>query len=487
MSDRRQPLPVLDPGLTADADTAQDACCEACATRDRSLDEGQAGASSRSIRSPRSTRTWVGLGRGRPSTGREADRRVTLVGLSLAAGFVGLALAAALVPVSVRRGVWLPLHLVLAGGASVAIGAVLPFFVAALAMARPAPAPPRLAVIGLLSSGTLAVTVGIGAGLAPLATAGGLTFIAGLGGLGALIAVILRGSLGSPRGIHALIYWLAIGQVIVGASLATLFVGGWAPIVGAWGAVRPAHAWLNLLGFVGLVITATLVHLYPTVLGTRIVRRRSATIALAGLGTGPLAVALGYLLAADLLARAGALVTIGAAAGLGLYVAQSWRARGRWTTDAAWHRYVVGSLTMAAGWYGVAVGLAAGRVLVFGSAPAGWSLEVFVAPFALGFVVQSLTGAWTHLLPSIGPGDQSRHAGQRRVLATAAGLRLVALNAGTVLLAVGLPVRAPELTAVGAALAGLALSGSLGLFGRAVLGRRDPPAEPARQAREAGA
>ena len=52
-------------------------------------------------------------------------------------------------------------------------------------------------------------------------------------------------------------------------------------------AVPAAHAWLNLFGFVSLSVAATMIHLLPTVAGTRILRRRSADLAIVGLGLGP--------------------------------------------------------------------------------------------------------------------------------------------------------------------------------------------------------
>ncbi len=73
----------------------------------------------------------------RRSISRAADRRITLAGLLLSAGFLAAALVAAILPKSVRRGLWLPVHLALAGAGGTAIASVLPFFVAALSVAPP--------------------------------------------------------------------------------------------------------------------------------------------------------------------------------------------------------------------------------------------------------------------------------------------------------------------------------------------------------------
>jgi len=400
---------------------------------------------------------------------RDADRRITAAGLAISAIFLALAIGSAFLPAPERRGAWLPIHLALPGAATVAIGAVLPFFIAALAAARPGRPVVRIAVLGLLASGALAVSGGVGLGSGPLATAGGLLFIAGLVGLGWLLVSILGGALGPQRGLLPRAYAAAIANVIVGASLATLYVAGWTPVLEAWGGLKPAHAWLNVFGFVGLVISATLVHLYPTVLGTRISLRPSVRLALGGLGAGPATVALGYLLGSDPVARAGALVVLAGAAALLWFLGQAHRARGRWTTDAAWHRFSSWSLAAGAAWYAVGIALAAARVLAAGADPAGWAIDLVAAPLVIGFVLQVLVGSWTHLLPAVGPGDQPLHARQRTALAIAANARLAALNAGVGLLAIGLPGGLTPLVAAGGLAAAGALSAGVGLFARALL------------------
>ena len=79
-------------------------------------------------------------------------------------------------------------------------------------------------------------------------------------------------------------YAAALADVAVGVAIATADgrrLG--AASIGAWAALKPAHAWLNVFGFLSIVVAATLVHLAPTVVGARIQPRRSATIALVGL------------------------------------------------------------------------------------------------------------------------------------------------------------------------------------------------------------
>ena len=64
-------------------------------------------------------------------------------------------------------------------------------------------------------------------------------------------------------------------------------------MVGLWAYLKPAHAWLNLVGFVSLVIATTLLHFFPTVIGARIRRSRVAYATVIGLALGASLVALG--------------------------------------------------------------------------------------------------------------------------------------------------------------------------------------------------
>ena len=239
-------------------------------------------------------------------------------------------------------------------------------------------------------------------------------------------------------------------------------------MVERWAWLKPAHGWLNVVGFLSVVMVATLVHLAPTIEGGRIQPRRSATIAVVGLAAGAPLVALGYALQADLVARAGALTVIVGAAAVAVHMVAVVRDRGRWTTDAAWHRLTRSSLRAGAVWFAVAVVVAGGRVLWLGADPTAWTLDLVAVPLAIGWVLQVLLGSWSHLIPSIGPGDPLAHARQRRTLGRAVNVRIVALNMGVGLASVGVLTASTPMTAIGV---GLALgSGAAGLvtFGHAV-------------------
>src|SRR3989304_245478 len=53
-------------------------------------------------------------------------------------------------------------------------------------------------------------------------------------------------------------------------------------------------------------------------------------------------------------------------------------------------------------------------LLAHGVEPAGWSLQHTIGPLAIGWVMQALVGAWSHLLPSGGPGGAARPAARAR-------------------------------------------------------------------------
>ncbi|MBA3875852.1 MAG: hypothetical protein C0498_02780 [Anaerolinea sp.] len=410
----------------------------------------------------------LGLGSSfRPGVGiaRSADRRIAFGGLLVAGLYLALAAASLLLPPAIRLGTWLPAHLALAGAASTAIAAVLPFFTAALVVAPPARPAVRIGGIALVSVGAFAAMTVYGHArgeAVPAALAGG-AFLAGLGLVAVAAFAPLRGALGPRRILVERAYALALANVAVGATIATFLIGGNLAVGAAWGALKPAHAWLNLVGFVGLIIVATLLHFAPTVSGTRLRPRVSGRLAVVGVAIGAPLVAAGYAAGADLVARAGALAVLAGAFGVAAHGAAVHldAERGRWTTDAGWHRLTAGAILAGQAWLAVGLAVAATRVLGYGASPAGWSLALLVGPLVIGGVAQILAGAMTHLLPAIGPGDPIRHAAQRRILGRVATARLVVLNAGAVLVTIGLgPTAVTGAGALGSTLVELGLAGA---------------------------
>ena len=411
--------------------------------------------------------------RGSPGVDRGAERRTVLAGLLLAAAFLFAGLVAVVTSGS-AAGSWLPLHLALAGAAGIAIGTMLPHFMVSLAAAAPAPAWRRRAGLTLLSAGVVAAAVGMQAGPRSLAAAGGAAYVIGLAWTAWTGFAPARAGLGRRAGIVDAAYGLALLNGAAAVTIAVLMLLGADPVTGAWLALKPAHAWLNLVGFVSLVIAGTLIHLYPTVIGGRIRVDRTLAVLVLGLGVGAPLAAAGYALDLRLAVTLGAAGVIAAALALIVYAVQVWRVRGAWRTELAWHRVAISHLNAGIGWFAVGALALAWGPLTVGSDPAGWELGRVWGPWVAGWALQVLVGSWTHLLPAVGPGDAVRHAAQRAWLARSGPLRLVAWNLGTALLFVGGWVSPAPIALVGAILVGVTMLASVGLLAGAVLAGRDP-------------
>lgn len=388
------------------------------------------------------------------SNARTGDRRITYGGLVVSAALMGLALASIALPAPLRRGAWLPLHIALAGAAATAVASVMPFFTATLGVAPPARRSVRIAAIVLVAVGSMIVVTGVVTAFPPVAVVGGLAYLAGLGA----VAIAAFGKLGGSRGPKRLLVRAAYGAgliyVVIGAATATTMLAGVTPVVDRWGLLKPAHAWLNVFGFLSLVVAATLIHLAPTVAGTRIRDRRSATVALMCLAVGAPLVAGGFAFGTDILVRVGAMVEVVGATALVAHGMAIQRDHGHWTTDLSWHNLASFSLLAAPIWFFVAATIACTRLMWYGAAPIAWAVGDVIAPIVIGWLAQVIIGAWTYLLPNLGPGDAPAHAKARRILGRAANERLVALNLAVALLLTGELSGSNPAFAAGAVLAG---------------------------------
>jgi nitrite reductase (NO-forming) len=431
------------------------------------------------------TKQIVGLDRpgsvamDRRRAGRATERQVTALAIGLAAAFLALALISAVAPSNLGLGPWLPVHLLLAGAATTAIAGVMPFFTAAIANAPPAQGWLRLAAIVVVAIGALVVTGGrvvspelVGRD-AWLAAIGGSIFIIGLVLTAAATLLPLRFALGQPRLVMGAIYGMALLNVIAGATLATLLLFGWPPVIQDWGALKAAHAWLNVFGFVSLVIAGTLIHLLPTVAGTRINRTRAGVASYIGIAAGPPIAALGFIVGSDVIAMVGATVVVIGAVALAVYCLTVLRRRFAWTTDPSWHIFTIGSLTAAIGWFVIGTIVAWMEVVSSGARPSGWQLAPLVAPIMLGWIVQVLLGAATHLVPAVGPGLPPRHAAQRALLGRLGPARLALLNLGVLAVLLGDQLRISGLAIAGEAAVAMAIAAAVALV-LAALAARDP-------------
>ena len=391
----------------------------------------------------------VSLSRGGARVDRTSDRVIAATSIGLAMAFLVGAGLALLLPEAVRRGAWLTIHLALAGGATTAIAGILPFFVAAFAAAPPADPRLRAGAVASVAAGALGVAAGVALSSGWLGVVSGLLFILGIVLTGLAASRPIGRGLGPARGLVTRAYLAALVSVGTGATLATILLAAWPPVAGEWVQLKPAHAWLNLVGFVSLVIATTLLHFFPTVVGSRIPNHQSGRLTVVALAVGTWLVAIGYAGNVGIVVGGGALLALVGGLALGWYEVRVWRARGRWTSDPGWHRFAIGGLVSATGWFVVGLILASLPTLSAGASPSGWAADRVVGPLIGGWAGMALLASATHLVPAIGPGDPPAHAGQRAILGWGATARLVAIDLGVGLITVGQVAGQATLTSVG--------------------------------------
>lgn len=404
----------------------------------------------------------------RPATAsRLTERHVLALGLGLAGLFVVAAGIAAAATLRSGGSPWVALHLALVGAATVAMGTFMPHFAVTLAGTRPAPALERVAAILLLAVGAIGVVAGMGLLGAGWTLAGALLALGGVALTARHTVAPTRDPLARRHPIALLAYGLALAELALAMGIGAAGAIGIPEVMGAWAALRPAHAWLSLFGAVSLTIFATLVYLAPTVLGARLRPSVPLAVGLVGVAGGPPLAALGFALDARALVLAGMATTLVGAAGQVAYALDAHRRRGPFTSEHDWRRVVVWHLVGGTAWFAAACAVA--LVAVAGGGPvAGWSIGVLALPMVAGWLLQELVGSWTHLVPSVTPGSPADHAAQRRVLAFGSRSRLVAWNAGIGLAWAGLALEMPAMVAAGAIAIGAAAVTSVVTLARAL-------------------
>jgi len=335
------------------------------------------------------------------------------------------AIVVALVHRSLDDAPWLMLHLVFLGALTHSILVWSTHFASTLLKA---PEPPGQNVrLAILTVGSAMVLVGVPTTWWPLTLAGGVLVAGAVGWHGVMLLRMLRRALPARFRISVRYYVAAASCLVIGAGFGVTLAWGWDD---TWhGRLLVAHALTNVLGWLGLTITGTLLTLWPTMLRARMDDAHDAWTrrALPVLGAA-IAVTIG-----------GALIGQPrlAALGLGAYLVGL----------VIWGRGLVKPLRARplSEFAPASVGVSL-VWLVIGLVWAGWVLVVsrdwatvrrdFIWPaaaLASGFGVQLLTGALSYLLPSVlGGGPSVVRAGQRWFNA-GGGFRLVAINGGLIL------------------------------------------------------
>ncbi|OAV53333.1 multicopper oxidase domain-containing protein [Enteractinococcus helveticum] len=257
----------------------------------------------------------------------------------------------------------------------------------------------------LLQLGMLAVFIGVPTTLWWLTILGAAMISGVILWHAAMLAYRLRIALPGRFRISVRYYIVAAAFLPVGAALGVLLARG---LPGDWhGKLLVAHTMVNLLGWVGLAILGTLVTLWPTMLRTKMAdgAERASVRALPILTTG-----LSLVVASPLIDLAW-LGVIGVGlylVGTGIvYVPIIQAARNK-----APHSFPTLSASAALIWLPIALVTLAVKILTDGWATLAQNYGVLTGMFLVGFALQMLFGALSHLVPVvIGGGPRPLKAG----------------------------------------------------------------------------
>ena len=365
------------------------------------------------------------------------------------------ALASLLFPADVRLGVWLPLHLALAGAVSIAIAGAMQNFAVTLSAAPD----PGARIVGTqfaaANLGALCVAVGYPSETRWLVAVGGALFVVAVGVLGWLVARARRIGVNRRHSLPFAMYGAAIVAVLIGGTLGAIVGTRIVDDPRTWIELRRAHLTLNLLGWASLTIAGTLVTFLPTVLRIRMPAWHGAASG-ALLVVGVAGIALGVGSDVGPVALAGAVAYAAGALGLAWMVVKAFRMPRAWPVPVA-----AKHLVCALGWF------------LVGALTLPWMLaddlvgsrEPFLAIFVCGWVLQTLLGAWQFLLPMSRPGHPDERRAWLSAIEVGGTVQVLALNAGVALLALGGAGALPPSAARAGAF--LALAGAIVALGKA--------------------
>jgi len=355
-------------------------------------------------------------------------RSITSVYQAAARGWLTLAGLSLFLPVTARLGIWLPLHLTLAGAASVAIfGAVQLFSITMTAT----PDPPTSVVwteFGSVNAGVAAIAIGRPANLPWLVATGGVALVSAACLLVWVLRRAWKKALNKRHPLPLQMYGFAISCVIVGGALGAAMGSGRITGGSVYLDVRHAHMTVNVLGWIGVTICATLVTLLPTILRVRMpVWHGRGTGAL--LASGVILLAVGFAFGLTAVAAVGGLAWLAGAGGVLWMVTKVIRTPRRYPPPIAARHLLAAIAWFAVG--SVALAISAAR----GAAGFDTFRSDFLVFFVLGWIVQTLLGAWLYLLPM----QRAAHPDERRATLMAlefgGWIELIALNAGVALMA----------------------------------------------------
>jgi cbb3-type cytochrome oxidase subunit 1 len=327
-------------------------------------------------------------------------------------------------------------HMALVGGVAQMIFGALLTFIPPLLMVPFEEKKTRAVQYFLLNGGTLGMLVGFGiSDLTVVGFAGaavGLVFLILFSDTVAMVRKSVQ-----RTGLNLWFYGLAVLALFGGIGLAELI---------AFGAFTPdnvnlarlSHLHLNLMGFVTMTIVGTMHNLFPTVANSRLYSDRLAVTAFAAFPPGVMALVAGFIIAEPLFQVIAGLVLLVGVVGYGWNILKTWLAAEVRRSLPVLH------LLCATGWLVLTV--AGGIFLSWNSRtdppefPTGTAHLMGYSHMALvGFILQTIMGAISHLLPVILTLNRVKSQKKRRpYLDELTGLverdkwmQLAALNLGT--------------------------------------------------------
>lgn len=289
-------------------------------------------------------------------------------------------------------------HMALVGGVAQMIFGAMLTFIPPLLMVPFEYKKTRFLQYLLLNGGTLGILAGFGtANLQVVGYAGTAVALAFLLLLTDTIEMISRSL--SKTGLNLWFYGIAVAALLGGIGLgAAIAFGTFTPTT--VNLARLAHLHLNLIGFVTLTIVGTMHNMFPTVTSTRLYSDRLALATFLTIPVGALGLMAGFILVnTNLLLVAGGLLLVGACA-------YGWNILRTWLAAESRFSLPVLHLLCGTGW--MILTIMAGIWIAWNDRitppvfPIGTAHLMGYSHMALvGFILQTIIGALSHLLPVI--------------------------------------------------------------------------------------
>jgi hypothetical protein len=249
-----------------------------------------------------------------------------------------------------------------------------------------------------------------------------------------------RRSLNSPP-LNLWFYGIALLALLIGLTLGIGMALRLVPFP-IMGQTRLAHIHLNLLGFITLTIVGTMHNLFPTVLGTRLFSARLAWWTFLIMPLGLVTLVGGFLLSQVPIEIAGGAALLIGTLLYGVNIVRTWLHAGRPQHAAVDHLLVATFFLVIA----VAAGMLVGINALWDTPPVPFGrlhLVGYTHLALVGFIVQTIIGAVSHLLPiNVAlhrvKSNKKRAAylsGLTALMNRWAGVQVIGLNLGTVGLA----------------------------------------------------